>query len=576
MTHNMPPVHQLYSKYLYSSKMQESKEENYVRELWESIPTTIGQAVKLLSKRKPELETETEQLETLKKKMKNDLKKRGLLTESTKEKIDYMHLGVVETGQQPNCLGGPSLVLNKAIYMRKISELSGTSPFFNVVDYDGVQPELTKTRFPSLSTQGLQISYPTTQGEENIPIYRLKNPSETWLETTIEKIKNNYKGLLKAVVKKEKYVQNLEQVFTIIKNAYYSTENVSELSTKILGTILNIESNQGIPIYSYSMSETNQLFQDGYETLLSEPNRTRFIEASNQAVETIIEAGHMPQVGHRSKDYVPFYMECSDCFSRVKLKYEGNANSSTATIKGNCPKCGTAHVFSFNAHSPDLTEVIGKISPCVDSRQFIIRTVVPILARVGGPAETAYFAELIPVAKALDTPFPFIMRYTRIFYNTPWNELLGETIEDEGYTPILNNMMFNALGKWVSSRNEEDEKGFESAHKRIQYSISRSYQDLLKKHQDLAAEIVNKKRGLDSNQDPTLLCEVKKLNKTLRDIELYLSWAYGRYNPNKFGQEVNWNWIDLAIVTGIKDITGIFERLYNEHTPNSSVFFVNL
>lgn len=545
-------------------------------ELWGNIPTTIGQAVQLISKRKTERGTETEQLEKLKRKLKDDLKNKGLLTEFTRDKIDQMHLGVIETGQQPNCLGGPSLVLNKAVYMRKVSEISGISPFFNVVDYDGVQPELTKTRFPSFSMQGLQISYPITREKENIPIYKLENPSEKWLKATLERMRNNYKGLLRAVSNKEKYLQNLEHVFTIIKNAYYSSENVSDLSTRILGTILNIESKQAIPIYSYSMPETNQIFQDGYENLLSEPNRSRFIEAANQAVETIIQAGYRPQVGSRSEDYVPFYMECHDCFNRIKLQYEKRLNSSTATITGKCPRCGATHVFSFDVYSPDLTDIIDKISPCVDSRQFIVNTVVPVLARVGGPAETGYFAELIPAARALSIPFPFILRYTRIFYNTPWNESLGKAIEEEGCTPIINNTMFNALGKWVSSRNEMNEKSFESAHKRIQYSISKSHHDLLKRRQDLVAEVATKKKWLNSNQDPRIRSDINKLQKTLRNLELYLSWAYGRYNPDKFGQEVNWNWIDLAIVTGVKDIAGVFERLYNEHTPNSSVFFVNL
>ena len=70
-------------------------------------------------------------------------------------------------------------------------------------------------------------------------------------------------------------------------------------------------------------------------------------------------------------------------------------------------------------------------------------------------------------------------------------------------------------------------------------------------------------------------CQIEK-QKILREITLYLSWVYGRYNPDKFGQEVNWNWLDLAINTGLKDLMGVYDRLYNAHTPNSSMFFINL
>ena len=68
---------------------------------------------------------------------------------------------------------------------------------------------------------------------------------------------------------------------------------------------------------------------------------------------------------------------------------------------------------------------------------------------------------------------------------------------------------------------------------------------------------------------------INENQQTSRQLSLYLSWAYGRYNQDKFGQEVNWNWIDLVTVNGIDDVMGIYERLYNKDTPNASSFFVN-
>jgi len=577
MKSNLPPAHQLYLKKIQDKRMRGSLEETYAMELWQDIPATLGQAAEHLTKKRIEYSSELEQLEILKKKIKQNLKRIGILTDSTEENIDRMHLGVVETGQQPNCLGGPSLVLNKANFAKKLSELARICPLFNVVDYDGIKPELTKTRLPGLSPRGVQISYPTTSEKYNCPIYTLDNPSEKWLQTTLEKIRKSYSAIMKGIENKEKYLHNLEHIFTIIKSSYYSTRNVSDFSTKIMGTLINIESCKGIPIYCYSMSDTNQLFQTGYETLLSEPNRSRFIETSNQAAEKIIEAGFIPQIGQRTKDYVPFYIECAKCRNRIELKYERRNESSNAIIQGKCPKCGETHVSSYNASSPDLTEIIDRISPRVDSRQLIVNSVVPVLARVGGPAETAYFAELIPAAKVLGMNFPFILRYSRVFYNTPWNERLGKSIEDKGYPSLMNKLLFNALKQWIKSRNVKDEKGLESAHKRIQYSISTSYRDLNKTCENLKVDIASRKAMLkDANQRSELVNEIQETQKTLQEVELYLSWAYGRYNPDKFGQEVNWNWIDLALVTGVKDVLGVYERLYSENTPNSSVFFINL
>jgi len=61
-----------------------------------------------------------------------------------------------------------------------------------------------------------------------------------------------------------------------------------------------------------------------------------------------------------------------------------------------------------------------------------------------------------------------------------------------------------------------------------------------------------------------------------RLIEHYLSMAFGRFSPEKFGQEVNWAWLDLAAASGLGDVMGVFLREYNENTPNSSMFYVNL
>ena len=55
------------------------------------------------------------------------------------------------------------------------------------------------------------------------------------MRKTLEKVESNYRGLLKGVepARQEKILQNLAHVFTIIKGAYYSTENVADFSTKI-------------------------------------------------------------------------------------------------------------------------------------------------------------------------------------------------------------------------------------------------------------------------------------------------------------------------------------------------------
>ncbi|MBN2335073.1 bacillithiol biosynthesis BshC [Candidatus Bathyarchaeota archaeon] len=578
MSQTRPSAHQLYSKYINNKRLREGALGDTALGLWGKIPLNLDEAVRHLQKVQKKDEPESEHLETLKKNMKRHLRRLGILTEGTSQKIDQMHKGVVETGQQPNCLGGPSLILNKVAYMKYLAEKAGIAPLYFVVDYDGIQPELTNTRLPSPSPHGLILKYPVEPESENCPIYTLDNPSEEWLTQNLEKITSNYRGLLKGTPQNEKIQQNLNHLLTIIKAAFHSTRNVSEFSTKIIGTLLNVESEQGVPLYWYSMPNTRQLFLGGYETLLSEPTRSRFVEATNKATRMVEASGYLPQIGVRPDDYVPFYLECTECNStRVELSYHRSSGSSTSTVKGKCSKCGEKYDYSFNAGSPDLTEIIDYISPRVDTRQFIVGSVIPVLARIGGPAETSYFAELVPVAKALGLPFPIIMQYTRVFYNTPWIESKAEAMSEVGLSPIANTTLFNALGRWVKSKNEGDEQKLGSAHKEIQYSIASSYRNLVNTLESLQKEMESIKLQLGESRDrSTLITELRDKQKTMQEIELYLSWAFGRFSAEKFGQEVNWNWIDLSVVAGLSDIMGVYERLYNIHTPNSSVFYINL
>ena len=510
--------------------------------------------------------------------MKRHLHRMGILTDSTVKKIDRIHDGVVETGQQPNCLGGPSLILNKIVYAESLAEQAGKISLFYVVDYDGVKHELTNTRLPSPSPNGLSISYPVSSDMNKGPINALNNPPEEWLKNTLEKIENNYRGLLKGTSEREKVLQNIRHAFALIKTAFYSTDNVSNFSTRLIGTLVNLEADLAVPIYWHSMPDTRHLFQKGYETLLAEPNRSRFIEATNKAAEVVETSGYRSQIGLRSEDFVPFYLECIECNkARIKLTYSKSPGSPSANVSGECLNCGAKYDFSFNAKSPDLTEIINHVSPRVDTRQIIVNSVIPVLARVGGPGETSYFAEVIPAIKALKLPLPLFMRYTRIFYNTPWNESKATSLECKGYTPLANIKLFNALGRWVKSKKTGDSKKLTLAHREIQYSIASSYRNLLTSLRSLEAEIDTMKQKLRGTKERSVLVkEIREKQKITQEIKIYLSWAYGRFTPDKYGQEVNWNWLDLAVVTGVTSVLDVYKRLYNENTPNASMYYVNL
>jgi hypothetical protein len=544
----------------------------------------MGEAHRLLVGVRERYGAPYDALEELKRLAKGQLRRLGILTSRVEENIEAMHGGVIEGGHQPVLLGGPSLILNKVAYASCLSGLGreGFVPLLYVADYDGVQPELTVIRVPSPSPRGLLISHPSGQELEGTPIWRLPNPPEAWVKETIERIRGNYRGLLKgeAPQTRDRALMNLDHALTIVRGTYYSTDSVSDWSTKILGSIFNLESDMGVPILQFSTPGTRRLFQHGYELLLSEPNRSRFVEASNRASGLIEQAGYRSSLGRRAEDYVPFFLECPSkaCRgTRVELEYRRAQGSSTASVAGRCPGCGEAHEFSFDAGTPDLSDIIESISPRVDSRQVIVDSVIPVLAHIGGPGETGYYAEVIPAARALGVPFPVFVRYTRTFYNTPWNEKGSRSLKERGYPSLASDELFQAIGRWVEARNEGNREKLWSAHSEIQSSIEKTHNALVNELGSIESGLEEIKARLhDSEERAPLISEMRKKQALAQEIESYLSSAFGRFSQERFGQEVSWAWLDLAAAAGVSDLMGVFKRVYNEDTPNSSMFYVNL
>ncbi|TEU08430.1 hypothetical protein E3J20_08575, partial [Candidatus Bathyarchaeota archaeon] len=500
---HMPPAHRLYSSYIETGAGSE-----IARELWGQIPATMGEAYKKLVKIRAEYGDPSDEIEALKKMMKNYLRGLGLLTSEASENIDKLDKGAVEAGQQPYALGGSSLILNKIAYVKTLASLGdhGFTPLFFVADYDGIQAELLNTRVPSPSPRGLLMSYPTRPELEGSPIYELPNPPEDWLTKTLARLRSNYRGLLRDADPhlRERALLNLDHALSILKGAYYSTENVSDWATKTIGTLVNLEADLGIPILPFSMPGSRRLFQSGYELLLAEPNRTKFLEAANGAVSLVEASGHRAGIGYRDYDYVPFFLECptKGCHkTRIELRYRKALGSSSAHIAGKCPKCGETHELSFDARKPDLSDIVENLSPRADSRQVIVNSVIPVLAHVGGPGETSYYSEVIPAARTLGLPFPVFLRYTRLFYNTPWNEIYARSLMSQGCCCLIDGGLFEALSGWVEARNTDDSKRLKEAHVAIRGCIEATAGMLEEILAGLRTEIEGIKRRLRNPGD---------------------------------------------------------------------------
>jgi hypothetical protein len=154
---------------------------------------------------------------------------------------------------------------------------------------------------------------------------------------------------------------------------------------------------------------------------------------------------------------------------------------------------------------------------------------------------------------------------------------MGLNLKNKGLPVITSDDLFNHLNSWVEARNKDDADGLWKAHQKIEKSIISTFNQLVDKTTSLDSEISNIKRRLSESRDRrSLIEEIKKLQYEAQIIDNYLSWGFGRFSPEKFGQEVNWLWLDLAAATGVGDLMGSFLRQYSRDTPNSSMFFVNI
>lgn len=571
------PVNVLYQRYL-----DGEPDGKLVEKLWGTIPRSMAECNGLFPAIRERYGQLSPQIEPLKKAIRADMRRLGVLTSGAERFIERLSDGAVETGQQPNCLAGPSFIFNKITFAWSLASLGGGYvPLYFVGDYDGVQAELTNTRVPSPSSRGMLVSYPVPKGYEAAPIRALPLPEGEWLEKTLEKLESNYRGLLRGVEppRQEKTLLNFSHVATVIKTAYYSTDNVGDFSTRIIGTIANLEGGLGVPVLQASDPAVRRCFQAGYEFLLAEPNRSKYVAASNEAVDLLEGAGYRPQIGWRGGDYMPFFLECStpSCHgARVEMRY-AHGSGSIASASGKCDVCGEKYTVSFDASKPDLSDLVDHISPRVDSRQIIVDSVVPVVAHTGGPGETSYYAEVIPGAAALDVPFPVYVRYTRVYYNTPWCEIAAKSLKARGYETMLDERLFRTLARWVEAKRGDDGAAVTSAYADIRETINSAYSSLVARRETLDSEIASVKSRLSNpSTREALLWEMKSKQAEASEVDSYLSMAFGHFAPEKQGQEVSWAWVDFALASGVGDMVGAYQRLYGPYTPNSSTYYVNL
>jgi hypothetical protein len=155
--------------------------------------------------------------------------------------------------------------------------------------------------------------------------------------------------------------------------------------------------------------------------------------------------------------------------------------------------------------------------------------------------------------------------------------MAGRPIKAKGYTTLSRRELFDALAGWVEAKKANNVEGIVYAHAGIRKAIDETYTSLSKAKVDVESEIDAIKRRLgEPSTRAALMQEMKAKQAIAQELDCYLSYAFGHFAPEKYGQEVSWSWIDLALASGVGENVEIYERLYGGWTPNSTVFYVNL
>lgn len=538
---------------LYTSATFWLKAIKEAEKFYGKIPHTLEDAVELgyqsLSKAKEFAQPFSKELE---KALLDWHEERGLLTEKVRRNIMRMKEGVVIAGQQTTVFGGVGLIANKICCAKALAIISETKakeddsknalvPAFIVNDYDTVQPELTVIHFPNPSSEkGTAISLDLSHISDRA-INVAERPSEEWFRNSLSTIDDLYTEFIHSVPKDRRNIfQNrLEELKSYLKITFFSANSLTDWVGRIWGLLMNVLLDLGIVFIPPSLPVIKNVKAKGFEFLLK--HLDEFIAAENNAAETLESFGLAPTLYHRASDYVPFFLECPNDKYRLELTRTDKANNHSI-LKGKCPVCNTNYEKEINHRQPDLTDWAHFLSPRVDSSQISYQALAPIPIRVSGPGEISYYGMVAPAFEAIGVPRPTFVKYTRMFYNTPWNEALGKTIDKQGVKTIHCSAFFKLLGQWAKAKKGENNEEFLQANQELTAYLE-SFRD-------------------EESNDP--------------EVQQYLSWQFGKYTAEKFAQEVSWSWIDLAIAGGLREFVQTILRFYGENPPVGGAFFLNL
>jgi hypothetical protein len=508
-----------------------------------------------------------------------------MLTDRVKLNLQGLqqNLAVVEAGHQPAVLGGPGFIVNKLATISVLAGFQGMVPLMFVGDHDQEQSELTVVHLPSPGPSGITFSLPVPTSFRLSPLHTLPLPSHDWLSDTARKIEATYHELAAGQPREHRlvYAQRTETILQLLRDTYARATGLTDWTLQLWMKLANTNEDTAILFQPFSHPTIRRLMLPAFEYLMTPSIRRRFITALNHAAKQLQDAGYTPGIGGRPDNYVPFHLECptAGCNrTRLEPALQEQLEGSVLTVTANCPKCESTHTLEVAAAHPDLSRWVDYLSPRVDTRSFLVQTCAPVVLHVGGDGEASYYAQVSPAMRAIDAVAPVFFKYTRLFYGNPWTRSLAAKLEQEKL-PILDPGNLWTFRAAIQTTYREDN----AAVTRALFAACGEYIDAT------AQRLVTKEALLERRRTKTIAAQRQAVDQTLRRklqadvhrlteqrqvLQTYQSQMFGRYAPERFGQEVSFAWIDMGLSL---DPNQLFDRLrshYHALTPPAATFYL--
>ncbi len=508
------------------------------------------------------------------------------LTSKVKKNLDLLRkqTAAVEAGHQPALFGGPGFVINKIATIARLATLQNTVPIMFVGDHDHEQKELTVIHLPSPGPRGITFSMPVPREYKHSPMHVIPLPPQTWFGNALTKISSTYHELVAGLPKEQKsqYENRIQTLTRILESTFTQARTISEWSLLLWMQIVNLSQDSGILFQVFSNSSIRQLMLPAFEYLLKSPIRSRLIQALNHSGSQLEEFGYTPSIGVRTEDYVPFHLECptKGCHrTRLDPTLTHPATNGKVEITARCPKCRTDHSILIKEENPDLSPWADFLSPRVDTRAFLVQSYTPVILHVGGAGETDYHAQVYPALEAIQSISPIFFRYNRLYYGNPWTRRRAQKLSSENLSSLQPSSELHCHNSAITTGYIEDNSGvtrslFAASGEYILETAAQLISNESRLEKERMDTIIRQREATDPITKEELQSKVGLLTRRRQLVQTYLSQMFGRYSPERLGQESSFAWIDSAISLGPNELFDRLSAHYQLLTPPSATHYL--